>query len=1290
MNNQTNFLLALLLLPFLTFNTFAQDPDGELQQCANNEEREAAYAEWLVSAPPPPADPDSEGFAGNNFLPLNCTDNMVIPVVFYMFYDDNNGFVSEQRVLDQFAELQTNFAGSGIQLCLATEYNGSIIPLPTGPGVVQASQSATNPGIIWVKHPALANYLDWGTASHYQATALSVLPHDRYLRIFCSPGLAGAYGVAAYPSSPPAEQSILMLSDIIGNSISCMGFCPPNADHGRILAHEVGHYFGLMHIWAGSCGTPATWPGCRTAGDFICDTPPQLGHSGCTQTSTCGFTDIMDNFMDYTPDVCMQAFTPGQIKSMRESLVIRRQLLWDPANVAQANPGCVPNQYPCSTDVDFTYSVAGNCDVQFTDLSVPVNGEILGRHLWDFGDGSAMDFEPNPSHTYPGPGTYTVTLYVESCEPGGGNYCSCQHTQQVVVSCTPTVCAANACLVSFTQTGPLTYQFDASCSTGSGPLTYKWFFADGGTATTTNPVHTHVHSQAVYSGFVTLQVCSTLGVTTCDDFYYFSMDVLEPCLAVASFTWAQGNDCEIVFTNTSQTSWLGSPQYDWDFGDGSPTSQLHSPTHTYNAPGTYTVQLDVAVFDGLGWCYDTVQQQVTVTCTDPCYVDPDFTFSSQGACGFTFIDTSIPDPFTTIINQTWTFGFGMPQNGGQVNVTFPASGWYQVCLTIDAINIMGQQCQFVECQLINVDCNIACANAVNFNSVVTGCTVDFFEAVTGDPYNSLSWDFGDGNTSTSPNPQHTYGSSGTYNVCLTAECIDPFTGLPHLTTLCQPVTVSCTSVNCAPLGLISFTTSVDPVSCEVTFCLDQNLDPSLYCATWDFGDGTTPVNLPVGQCAQHLYGCSGSYTVCVTVTCCNDPTISAQACATYSHTCGGCNLPSDITFLANVSSTGCDIEADLLYTTLGCPGEVCWEWDFGDGSNPVTGGTTVFHTYAASGTYTITLTVYCCADPNISYTVTQQVTVNCGCTAPSSIDFNWSTNPATCETEFCPLHQLDPTVYCAEWDFGDGTVVQWPVDQCPVHVYACAGTYTVCLTVYCCSDTTVSTQLCYNVTITCGSCNIPTDVGFIPSISLLGCDVDFNLTYTTLGCPGELCWSWDFGDGSPIVTGGTQVSHTYASNGPFTVVLSVFCCNDPSIGYQVTQTVGVNCIQPCPEPCEVFAGFVWTMYPITQANGCCLDFESNSHSNSFTTITGYSWDFGDGNSSTAQNPSHCYSVPGTYSVSLTVTGQSADGTCTDTFGWEVICDCQNTCPCDIDENGIIQIADLLAFLNCFSFNAQCP
>lgn len=132
-------------------------------------------------------------------------------------------------------------------------------------------------------------------------------------------------------------------------------------------------------------------------------------------------------------------------------------------------------------------------------------------------------------------------------------------------------------------------------------------------------------------------------------------------------------------------------------------------------------------------------------------------------------------------------------------------------------------------------------------------------------------------------------------------------------------------------------------------------------------------------------------------------------------------------------------------------------------------------------------------------------------------------------------------------------------------------------------------------------------------------------------------WAWDFGDGN--VGTGQNPSHTYSTVGTFNVVL-----NATTIYGVIGVTHPLTVI-----PASATADFYYIPTPpLDIVTGQTVTFVDQS----LPIIPGatyqWAWDFGDGDTSTNQNPQHAYSDPGTYSVSLTYTVMIDIYTLTDT------------------------------------------
>lgn len=180
---------------------------------------------------------------------------------------------------------------------------------------------ATN-GIVRTQGPQSS----WSINENYSLKALSYWPAEEYLNIWVC-DLTGILGYSQFPVSglPGLENSSgNRLTDGIVIAYKAFGSNEGGGDFdllakynkGRTTTHEVGHFFGLRHIWGDDEG------GCEGT-DYVDDTPNQSGNStGCPDHPrvTCGVTSMYQNFLDYTDDTCMNLFTVGQIERMTEVL----------------------------------------------------------------------------------------------------------------------------------------------------------------------------------------------------------------------------------------------------------------------------------------------------------------------------------------------------------------------------------------------------------------------------------------------------------------------------------------------------------------------------------------------------------------------------------------------------------------------------------------------------------------------------------------------------------------------------------------------------------------------------------------------------------------------------------------------------------------------------------------------------------------------------------------------------------------------------------------------------------
>lgn len=170
--------------------------------------------------------------------------------------------------------------------------------------------------------------------------ALNVNP-DQFLNVYTNDA-RGYLGYAYYPQSSAGswiDGIVLNYSTVGGrNNTTLWAY-----NQGRTLVHEMGHYLGLYHTFHNETCTN-TYSG----GDLIVDTNAEIiDHYGCSQTYTCGTSDPIHNYMNYTDDVCMYQFTREQANRAVCSLVNYRPNVY---SIIQLYPVIVPQLSPLLLD----------------------------------------------------------------------------------------------------------------------------------------------------------------------------------------------------------------------------------------------------------------------------------------------------------------------------------------------------------------------------------------------------------------------------------------------------------------------------------------------------------------------------------------------------------------------------------------------------------------------------------------------------------------------------------------------------------------------------------------------------------------------------------------------------------------------------------------------------------------------------------------------------------------------------------------------------------------------------
>jgi PKD repeat protein len=241
------------------------------------------------------------------------------------------------------------------------------------------------------------------------------------------------------------------------------------------------------------------------------------------------------------------------------------------------------------------------------------------------------------------------------------------------------------------------------------------------------------------------------------------------------------------------------------------------------------------------------------------------------------------------------------------------------------------------------------------------------------------------------------------------------------------------------------------------------------------------------------------------------------------------------------------------------------------------------------------------------------------------VNFSWTSvasNPLTLAFQnlSVPLAATDSVT----WQFGDGTSSN-AVN--PVHTYANAGTYTVCLRVKKNNNVGNTTtpcvrEICKTVVIQ-SPCNLVVDFNWtVTQTNPLR--IEFHNLSTPLSNTDSIRWT--FGDGAS--SNDVNPVHTYNVAGTYVVCLRVQKATPAGSApcvREICKTIVVTA------PCNMVVDFNWT---VTQTNPLRLEFHNLT--TPIATNDSIRWTFGDGTSSNAPNPVHIYTAPGTYTVCLRI------------------------------------------------------
>jgi gliding motility-associated-like protein len=528
----------------------------------------------------------------------------------------------------------------------------------------------------------------------------------------------------------------------------------------------------------------------------------------------------------------------------------------------------------------------------------------------------------------------------------------------------------------------------------------------------------------------------------------------------------------------------------------------------------------------------------------------------------------------TLNSWQWDFGDGSSSPQQNPSHTYMASGNYNV--TLQVTNSVGCVGILNKTQYVHINTGVH----ANFsNGLPSSCTapasITFQNLSTGSGTLTYQWTFGDGGTSTATNPTHIYNAAGSYTVRL---IVTNNTG-------CRD---TLTRANAIVIGTVHAAfTCANSVCVNTPLTITNASVPVPQSVSWDFGDGTTsmatnPVKVYITP-GPRVIRLIANFGACADTAYKTIQVLNKPAAAFTNSNPFSCIPPLTVNFTNSSPGFG--------YT---------YTWNFGDGSastlpNPV-------HTYTAYGNFDVTLIVTNangCSDTLVKTSLVKiqspHVTID---SLPKSdcAPFTWHFTAS--------VNAVDP-VASYLWDFGDGNTSTLAA---PTHTFG-VGSYTIKLVIVtaggCTDSTTIVGGIIASTKPVANFSATPRDVcAHVP------------VNFTDLSTGTVTWWQWSFGDGG--ISNQQNPVHLYEDTGYFTVQL-------------IIRNNG------CPDTIR-FVNYIHINPPIANfvANFNCINPKVQTFTDQSIGADTWSWNFGDGGTSTLQNPVHTYASTGVFNVTLTV------------------------------------------------------
>lgn len=257
-----------------------------------------------------------------DYKPAAVTNPILIPVAVHVVWHSSEEQISQEQVASQLEVLNEDYRRDNIEI-------PDIHPLFDDLAAdVELEFCLYTITYTETSYEGIYNQLSGGKrrVCFTDLGGHDAIAPDQYLNIWVSGRSDNALGSATAPGqASTGEDGVFIAPEYFGTT----GSVSTPYHLGRTCTHEIGHYFGLQHLWGPGLENDAICSG----DDGITDTPKQYSSYRNTCPSqpgnSCGTPDMFMNFMNYTDDACMALFTPGQKDFIHHILMTERPGLLD-------------------------------------------------------------------------------------------------------------------------------------------------------------------------------------------------------------------------------------------------------------------------------------------------------------------------------------------------------------------------------------------------------------------------------------------------------------------------------------------------------------------------------------------------------------------------------------------------------------------------------------------------------------------------------------------------------------------------------------------------------------------------------------------------------------------------------------------------------------------------------------------------------------------------------------------------------------------------------------------------